>query len=190
MEQQVLWLTTGTLWMPYGESRNIDTTQSFGTLGTPSRGKMMLLSNDPLLEGHLPDSWHQRWTWHYFRRTAKPLHALLLRSCWSRILGLFLWPNKRCKPVCFAKALLKFVVALPVNNWGDIQMCTKNNIWQQIPPSYIITIAGIPFSILRENMSSQSFTCSAQPSDVVCDSSLFVLLEGPVSLMTVFDVPV
>lgn len=39
-------------------------------------------------------------------------------------------------------------------------------------------------------MSFQSFTCSAQPSDVIGDSSLFVLLEEPVSLMTVFDVPV
>lgn len=38
-------------------------------------------------------------------------------------------------------------------------------------------------------MSFQSFTCSAQASDVVGDSSLFVL-EKPVSLMTVFDVPV
>lgn len=56
--------------------------------------------------------------------------------------------------------------------------------------SCIITITGIPFSILRENMSFQSFTCSAQPSDVVGDSSLFVLPEEPVSLMTVFDVPV
>lgn len=39
-------------------------------------------------------------------------------------------------------------------------------------------------------MSFQSFTCSAQPSDMIGDSSLFVLLEEPVSLMTVFDVPV
>lgn len=39
-------------------------------------------------------------------------------------------------------------------------------------------------------MSFQSFTCSAQPSDVIGDSSLFVLLEEPVSLMTDFDVPV
>lgn len=39
-------------------------------------------------------------------------------------------------------------------------------------------------------MSFQSFTCSAQPSDVLGDSFLFVLLEEPVSLMTVFDVPV
>ena len=38
-------------------------------------------------------------------------------------------------------------------------------------------------------MSFQSFTCSAQPSDVVGDSSLFVL-EEPVSLMAVFDVSV
>lgn len=70
-------------------------------------------------------------------------------------------------------------------------MCTENNnICQPAPPSCISTIAGMPFSILRESVSFQSFTCSAQPSDVVGDSSLFVLLEEPVSLMTVFDVPI
>lgn len=37
--------------MPHGESRSTHTTQSFGTLGTTSRGKMMLLSHDPLVEG-------------------------------------------------------------------------------------------------------------------------------------------
>lgn len=39
-------------------------------------------------------------------------------------------------------------------------------------------------------MSFQSFTCSTQPSYVVGDSFLFVLPEEPVSLITVFDVPV
>lgn len=68
-------------------------------------------------------------------------------------------------------------------------MCTKTVSDSKFLP-FVSSLSGIPFRILRESMSFQSFACSAQPSDVVGDSSLFVLLEEPVSLMTVFDVPV
>lgn len=69
-------------------------------------------------------------------------------------------------------------------------MCKKPISDSKLLPLVPSPIAGMPFSILRDHVSFQSFTCSAQLSDVFGDSSLFVLLEEPVSLMTVFDVPV
>lgn len=82
--------------------------------------------------GHFPDPWYQWWTWHYCRITANHLHALF-RSCWSRILGLFLWPNKRCTPACFAKACLKFAVALLLDR-RDLKVCTKTVSDSKFPP--------------------------------------------------------